>query len=82
LRGKDKEGEIIPSINSHLFVSNEFCLSSDIKKREVGINLDRLKDLRVKADYYKSWSVAIEAQGTTALKFADKIISNISSLST
>lgn len=79
---RDKEGLNIPSNNSHNWVRDQFCCSGDRAKIKVGGTLERLKDLRIKADYHKSWPVNIEAQGTTALRFANKIISKISSLST
>lgn len=77
---QEKNGLTVPRKNPHLFVSNQFCASNEKKKKKLGSNLDRLKDLRVKADYYKNWPVDLEKQGTIALTYAHKIISSLRSL--
>lgn len=61
----------------HLWTSNELC--NIPAKRKLGRDLDRLKDLRKKADYDTEWPVNLKSQGTVALIYAKRIISALSS---
>jgi uncharacterized protein (UPF0332 family) len=77
---RDVEGHSILSTGEvHGYVRDEFKNSADRLKRQIGINLDRLRVYRNKVDYDDSVT-GLSSMVTMSLKLARKIISALRTL--
>ncbi len=77
---RDKEGHSIPfGMNPHEYVRDQFVKSADKARKGVGVNLNRLRIDRNKADYDDTVA-GLSATTKKSLRRAKQIISQLRSL--
>ncbi|NLS77953.1 MAG: HEPN domain-containing protein [Chloroflexi bacterium] len=77
---RDVEGESVPqSPRIHEFVSAHFKVESDHSHRDVGVNLDRLRLIRNRADYDDDLD-GLKAMAQKALHRAQHVINRLEGL--
>lgn len=68
------------NINVHEFVINKFRKSKVNIRKQLGINLARLRDNRNKADYDEKIPGSLKSMTKTSIQFAEKIQSQLGQL--
>ncbi len=74
------EGHVIPrDVNPHTYVIDQFRNSPDTKRGQLGLNLDRLRTDRNKADYFNSFQ-GLELTTPLDIALAEQALQALSSL--
>lgn len=77
---RDKEGHTIPWADAHKYVIDQFRNSSDKARKDLGKDLDRLKNYRLSADYKDNYPGLIGPSTRVALTLADQVIIKLKGL--
>ena len=77
---RDKEGHAVPRADAHKYVIDQFRNSSERERRDLGKDLDRLKNWRQFADYENQYPGQIGPATRVALTLADQVVVKLKNL--
>lgn len=80
MRGKDKKYFPAHKVNKHKFVKDHFLNDSDKARKSVGVNLDRLREERNKADYNDCFEGNLVNTAQKSIDQAQRLLSKLSIL--